>query len=74
MPQFYLAIGSKPRKRDLVVAKLVGQRHILVPLGSAGADLVRADDDLVVVGDSGAWPPGRRDRITLAAYAHEVRG
>lgn len=73
MPEFYLAIGARPRRRDVAVARLVGQHRFLVPLGSDGAKLLRREAGVVVVGDSGAWPPANPQRLSLAAYANEVR-
>lgn len=72
-PTFYFAIGARHRRRDLTVAILVGQREFLVPAGSPGAALVRAEPRTRVVLDSWAWPPNNPDRLSLAAYWREVQ-
>ncbi|NNJ12117.1 hypothetical protein EKD04_017440 [Chloroflexales bacterium ZM16-3] len=72
MPEFFLAIGSRPRRRDIVVSRMVGQNRFLVPLGSDGSRLLRREAGVVVVGDSGAWPSHNPARISLASYAREV--
>lgn len=71
-PTFYFAIGARPRPRDLVVAMLTGQRHFLVPAGSAGARLLQRTPGIHVVLDSWAYPPGNPVRPTLARYAHLI--
>lgn len=73
-PTFYFALGARPRRRDLTVALMVGQRHFLVPAGSPGAALLKQTPDVHVVLDSWAFPPGNTDRPSLPRYAHLVAG
>ncbi|MEN9938342.1 MAG: hypothetical protein RLZZ387_4921 [Chloroflexota bacterium] len=73
-PTFYFALGARPRRRDLVVALLVGQRHFLVPAGSPGATLLQQTPTVHVVLDSWAYPPGNTDRPSLPRYAHLLAG
>ena len=71
-PQFYLAIGSRPRRRDVYVSQAVGQQMFLAPLGSDGARLLARTPGAIVIGDSGAYPPDNQYRITLADYATQI--
>lgn len=71
--QFYFAISSRPRKRDLQIARLVGQTHLLVPAGSLGARMLRHRHEFNVVLDSWAWPPHNPERPTLDGYWREVK-
>jgi hypothetical protein len=71
-PLFYFALGARPRRRDVTVAMLAGQQHFLVPAGSPGATLLRHTPGVHVVLDSWAFPPGNRDRPSLARYAHLI--
>ncbi|MDP9310867.1 MAG: hypothetical protein M3R24_08230 [Chloroflexota bacterium] len=68
-PTFFLAIGRDPRRRDIDLCLAVGQREFLVPAGTRGAKVVRALPGIRYVCDSGAWPIGNPDRVTLPAYA-----
>ncbi len=72
MTEFYLAVGARPRHRDILVARLVGQHSFLVPLGSDGHRLLCRERGVKIIGDSGAWPPHNPARISLAGYAREV--
>lgn len=72
MPKFYFAIGGRSSQHDLSIAIAVGQRHFLVPAGSAMAERLRSLSDVHVVLDSGAWPPSSTTRLTLEQYAQEV--
>lgn len=72
-PIVYLAIGGRSTLADLQVALAVGQRHFLVPAGTAMADTLRTiPADVRVVLDSGAWPIDNPDRLRLPAYAAAV--
>lgn len=73
MPQFYFAIGRAPALRDWAVCRLVGQRHFLVPAGSPAERYLRAQPDVSVILDSGAYPPGNTARPSLRQYGWIVR-
>lgn len=73
MPTFYLALGARPCWQDLDLALACGQRDFLVPAGSRAAQRLKNTPGVRVVLDSGAWPPDNPDRLSLPAYAREVR-
>jgi hypothetical protein len=69
---FFFAIGRDYRRRDLDIAVGCGQRHFLVPAGSLAARRLRDIPGIHVALDSAAYPPHNPNRISLAAYWHEV--
>lgn len=72
-PTFYLAIGGRSTLADLHTLLAVGQRHFLVPAGTAMAETLRCiPENVRVVLDSGAWPIANPDRLSLAQYAAEI--
>jgi len=71
-PVFYFAVGARPCPNDLAIARLVGQRHFLVPAGSRAATLLRTMPDVTVALDSWAYPPDNPFRPGVARYAHSI--
>lgn len=76
MVHYYFAIGGKPSAADLDIALLCGQRHFLVPFATPMEfrlrALARTRDDLHVVLDSRAWPPGDPNRPSREAYHQAI--
>jgi len=71
-PVFFFALGARPCPNDLAIARLVGQRHFLVPAGSRAATLLRTMPDVTVALDSWAYPPDNPVRPGVARYAHSI--
>jgi hypothetical protein len=71
-PVFFFAVGARPCPNDLASARLVGQRHFLVPAGSRAATLLRTMPDVTVALDSWAYPPDTPARPSVAAYAQSI--
>lgn len=71
-PSFFLAIGSRPMRRDYEVAIAAGQRQFLIPTGSTAIVWLKSQPGISVVLDSAAWPPDNNERPTLEDYAREI--
>lgn len=71
-PTFYLSLGRSPRRRDITVARLCGQRDFLiVPMSGPVRWLQQHDPQLAdasFVLDSAAYPIGNRYRPTREQF------
>ncbi len=73
-PIFYFVVAVKHRPRDVLVATLVDQCHLLAPAGSSANRLLQRTLGVSVVVDSWVFPPGNPVRSSLVSYAHLIAG